>query len=570
MPGGLLNLVAYGAQNVILNGNPQKTFFKTTYAKYSNFGMQKFRIDFNGQRTLRMTERSVFDFKVPRYADLLMDTYLVVNLPNIWSPVVPPLCDAVENSPSKTWQPFEFRWIDNIGSQMIEHVNFRVGGQLIQTLSGQYLMNMVERDFDEAKKQLYYKMTGNVADLNDPANAQGRTNVYPNALVGSNPDFNTAGAEPSIRGRTLYIPLNIWFTLAAKMAFPLISLQYAELTIEVVIRPVQELYRVRHIAGGTEEFEPYGYYESTDPTSSTYAFYKFLQSPPVVDVRTNTAYEDRRTNWDSDIHLLSTYCFLSDDEIRVFASQPQQYLIKEVYTTEYQNVVGSQRVDLKSIGMVSSYMWFFQRSDAFERNEWSNYTNWAYAGVKPAGVRVPMLDTVEPYTCSDSQGVTRTFYPMYNVDNSHTGIMYTGTASPLNVESIMTSWALLLDGKYRENQQDAGVLGYVEKYVRTSGNGQDGLYCYNFSLNTTPTDFQPSGAMNMSPFTTVEFEVSTTTPILDTQAEFSTICGPDGVVIGTIKPAWGIYEYTFNLIVMEERFNVLKFESGMAALEFAR
>ena len=55
MPGGLLNLVSYGSQNVILNGNPSKTFFKCAYAKYTNFGLQKFRIDFDGLRNLRMT-----------------------------------------------------------------------------------------------------------------------------------------------------------------------------------------------------------------------------------------------------------------------------------------------------------------------------------------------------------------------------------------------------------------------------------------------------------------------------------------------------------------------------------
>ena len=81
MPGGLLNIVAYGQQNIILNGNPSKTFFKCVYVKYTNFGLQKFRIDFNGQRTLRLTEDSKFTFKIPRYADLLMDTYLVINLP---------------------------------------------------------------------------------------------------------------------------------------------------------------------------------------------------------------------------------------------------------------------------------------------------------------------------------------------------------------------------------------------------------------------------------------------------------------------------------------------------------
>ena len=52
MPGGLLNLIAVGNQNVILNGNPTKTFFKATYSKYTNFGLQKFRIDYIGLRTI--------------------------------------------------------------------------------------------------------------------------------------------------------------------------------------------------------------------------------------------------------------------------------------------------------------------------------------------------------------------------------------------------------------------------------------------------------------------------------------------------------------------------------------
>ena len=90
MPGGLLNLISSGNQNIYLNGNPSKTFFKTKYAKYTNFGMQKFRIDYQGSRNLRLTEDSKFRFKIPRYADLLMDTYIVVQLPFIWSPLYPP------------------------------------------------------------------------------------------------------------------------------------------------------------------------------------------------------------------------------------------------------------------------------------------------------------------------------------------------------------------------------------------------------------------------------------------------------------------------------------------------
>ena len=89
MPGGLLNLIAVGQQNIILNGTPKKTFWKSSYSKYTNFGLQKFRLDFDGLRKLRLNDKSQFTFKFPRYADLVMDTYLVVTLPHIWSPLFP-------------------------------------------------------------------------------------------------------------------------------------------------------------------------------------------------------------------------------------------------------------------------------------------------------------------------------------------------------------------------------------------------------------------------------------------------------------------------------------------------
>ena len=64
MAGGLLNIVAEGNMNVFLTGNPSKTFFKSVYKKHTNFGLQKFRIDFSGQRTLQLTDDSVFTFKI--------------------------------------------------------------------------------------------------------------------------------------------------------------------------------------------------------------------------------------------------------------------------------------------------------------------------------------------------------------------------------------------------------------------------------------------------------------------------------------------------------------------------
>lgn len=557
MGGGLLNIVAYGNQNVILTGNPTKTLFKCAYAKYTNFGLQKFRIDYDGLRTLHIDSGSHFSFKVPRYADLLMDTYLVVTLPTIWSPIVPPTVETDDSKESR-WRPYEFKWIKHIGTQMIERVRFTIGGQTIQEYTGQYLHNLVERDFDASKKELYYKMTGHTPELNDPANAYGNINTYPNAYYTT----EKTGPEPSIRTRKLYIPLNIWFTLAAKMAFPLASLQYNELQIEVDLRPVRELFVIRNIPDDT--LDTYSYYKKASSTEPREQFYRFIHPPPTADLLEDD-YTDTRTNWNADVHLISTYAFLTEDEVRVFAANSQTYLIKQAYSQTFHNITGPQKVKLETMGMVANWTWFFQRSDATLRNEWSNYTNWPYDAL-PYGV----VDPGESDNVKDSEKITLGVDPGTHGNGDPSSLLITGAYQVENEKNIMTSWGLLFDGKYRENILDAGVLNYVEKYARTSGNGPDGQYCYNFGLRTDPTDFQPTGAVNLSKFKDIEFEINVLPPKLTNEANTLVVCNSDGDLVGINKSVWDLYEYTYELTVLEERYNVLSFTSGNASLMYAR
>lgn len=152
MAGGILNLISTGNNNIILTGNPTKTFFKVTYSKYTNFGLQKFRIDYDGARDLRLTEPSVFSFKMPRYAELLMDTYLVLNIPTIWSPIYNP-CTQTGNM----WSAYDFRWIRELGTNMISEITITCGSQTIQRYSGEYLRAMVERDFSAEKRNCLTK-----------------------------------------------------------------------------------------------------------------------------------------------------------------------------------------------------------------------------------------------------------------------------------------------------------------------------------------------------------------------------------------------------------------------------
>ena len=556
MAGGLLSLVSEGQQNVILNSNPSKTFWKTTYAKFTNYGLQKFRVDFEGAKTLQLTEDSSFTFKIPRYADLLMDCYLSVVLPSIWSPILPPqLITNPDGTQTYTeWAPYDFKWIENIGAQMIRNVTITCGNQKLQEFSGQYLLSMVQRDFNSDKKALFDEMTGNIAELNNPANSGARVNMYPNAYYDANP----AGPEPSIRGRILYIPLNAWFNLKTQMAFPLVALQYNELQITITMRPICELFQIRDVFDSTFQFP----YVAPNFNQFYMQMYRFLQPPPDIEIGINS-YLDTRTIWNADIHLNCTYCFLSNDEQKLFAKNEQSYLFKQVHENVFYNVTGANKIQLDSIGLISSWMWFMQRSDANLRNEWSNYTNWPYHylpnDLVPAstGGAYPLLGN-------------QTIGPGLNPNGKLTDLMISGTFSFQNLKEIMLYLGILFDGQYRENLQPAGVFNYIEKYTRTAGNAPEGLYCYNFCLNTSPLDLQPSGAINTNRFNNLELEFTTIVPPLDPLAQVLTICDPQsGDIIGINKPTWRIYDYNFNFYLMEERINVVTFVGGNAGLMYA-
>ena len=559
MAGGLMNLVSQGQQNVILNGNPSKTFWKSTYKKYTNFGKQNFRIDYEGTPILNLTTESTFTFKIKRYSDLLMDCYISIQLPNIWSPILPP--QAYTNPDGSTgytdWAPYEFQWIENLGAQIISRITINCGNQKLQEYSGQYILNSARRDFNAQKLALFNEMIGQTPELNDPANAGARVNSYPNAYYTTSP----AGAQPSIMGRILYIPLGSWFSLLTTQAFPLVALQYNELQITVSFRPIYEWFTIRDVMDYANNFPVV----QPNFNQSYMQFYRFLQTPPDETLGA-VSYVDTRTNWNADINLNCTYCFLSNDESEVFAKNEQRYLFKQVYESPYYNVTGANRVYLDSLGMVISWMFYFQRSDANLRNQWSNYTNWPYNYMPQDVSPAPTAgDVSNPNPAGPPQ-----LGPGLNPDGTLSGLFTTGVYNPQNIQYILVAMGILLDGQYRENILPSGVYDFIEKYVRTAGNAPRGLYCYNFCLNTDPFVTQPSGAMNMSRFTNIELEFTTITPPVDPYAQVLTICDPQtGDIIGINKPTWRIYDYNFNLYVIEERVNMVIFVGGNAGLLYA-
>jgi hypothetical protein len=298
-------------------------------------------------------------------------------------------------------------------------------------------------------------------------------------------------------------------------------------------------------------------------------FYRFIQPPPDISVGIDS-YSDQRTLWNADIYLNCTYCFLSNEEERLFALQEQKYLIKQVHEYNFPNVTGPNKVDLDSLGMVVDWLFYFQRSDANLRNEWSNYTNWPYNYLPINCYQAPTNGNYTVYRSSGGQLTSVNIGPGVNPDGTLTGLLINPTYNPQNDRNILVALGILLDGSYRENIQPAGVFNYIEKYIRTSGNAPEGLYCYNFCLHTNNSDLQPSGAMNMSRYSQIQLEFTTIIPPLDPLAQSLTICDPEtGNVIGVNKPTWRIYDYNFDLYLFEERINVVNFIGGNVGLMYA-
>ena len=540
MTGGLMNLTAAGNENIVIHGNPKKTFFKAVFKKHTNFGLQRFRIDFEGNRVLNFTTPTILDFKVPRYAELLYDTYVCVTLPHIYSP----LLYNGENQLGRNLIPYEFRWIDEIGTNMIREVEIYTGGTTLAKYSGEYLSCVKERDFTNAKKDLWNRMTGNVPEINDPASANGNINVYPNAMY-----IDESGVEPSIRSRKIYIPLDAFFCESSKMALPLVALQYQEVSIRLTFRPTYQLYTLNNIAD-IQNDTCISYRIAPNPNDPDNQLWRFLQAPQDV-AASQELYNQNRNDWNSDVHLVGTYVFLGQEERRTMAQNTHTILLKQVKEYDFLGQAGSKIIEMESRDLLSGYMFRFRRSDALTRNEWSNYTNWAYKNVQPQALNedLPLLEGNE----------------IPNPNSFHiTGPI--GTYAH-NQKEILSEIGILMGGVYREKVLDSGIFNYIEKYNRSTGGAKDGLYMYQFGLNSNKKEYQPSGAMNVNRFAEVSMEYNTIEPPFNPMgALVEYICDASSNPIGFRKNTGSLNSYNYDMKVFEERYNVLIIKSGRAGL----
>ena len=297
MGGGLLQLVAYGAQDAYITGNPHITFWKVLYKRHTNFAMEAMRVNFTGSPSYG--QRSVV--VVNRNADLMFRTYLEVTLPDTRAAATG--ASALNANYNVLWTAGGRR---RLGYLLIQQVEIEIGGQVMDRHYGEwmYLWESLTSPYDQSVKLDQMLGTNVQSTYSTPAGCNGRPAV-------------------------LYIPLSFWFCRNPGLALPLIALQYHEVRLNFIFRQATDL--VQNTYDGTNLW-PGGI------TQAAQFLPKFKDAAVYVD-----------------------YIYLDTDERRRFAQQTHEYLIDQLQYGLQQSITSQTvRLDLTLNHPVKELIWVYQ------------------------------------------------------------------------------------------------------------------------------------------------------------------------------------------------------------------
>ena len=328
MGGGLMQLVAYGAQDVYLTGNPQITFWKVTYRRYTNFAIESIEQTFNGQADFGRRVQCT----ISRNGDLAYRTYLQVTLPEINQLM------GVGAYVAGQSQGVYARWLDFPGEQLIAQVEVEIGGQRIDRQYGDWMHIWNQLTMTAEQQRGYFKMIGNTTQLTfitDPSFAD------VDGPCDSMAPRQVCAPRNALPETTLYVPLQFWFCTNPGLALPLIALQYHEVKINLDIRPIDEcLWAVTTLScNGGPPINVANQYTAGRPVPATIAYNQSIVAAS----------------------LYVDYVFLDTDERRRMAQNPHEYLITQLQFTGDESVgSSSNKIKLNFNHPVKELVWVVQ------------------------------------------------------------------------------------------------------------------------------------------------------------------------------------------------------------------
>ena len=486
MGGGLMQLVAYGAQDVYLTGNPQITFWKVTYRRYTNFAIESIEQTFNGQADFGRRVQCT----ISRNGDLAYRTYLQVTLPEI-------------NQSMAAYA----RWLDFPGEQLISQVEVEIGGQRIDRQYGDWMHIWNQLTMTSEQQRGYFNMIGNTTQLTFLTDPKFNNVDGPCDSVAPRQVCAPRNALPET---TLYIPLQFWFCTNPGLALPLIALQYHEVKINLDLRPIEEcLWAVTTLA----------------PTGT-------------ASVSAATAYNQSLVA----ASLYVDYVFLDTDERRRFAQNPHEYLITQLHFTGDESVgSSSNKIKLNFNHPVKELIWVVQSDKNVDYcssytgdnvlfrvlgPQPFNYTdsidalpNAIHAFGGPNSVAADsnaFIDTNGLFQDAGAMDVAASAGNKFwtgssaldsfqgNASTFESGVSDAGTFVLTESSLDMHCWGqnpvvtakLQLNGQDRFSEREGSYFSVVQPFQSHTRAPDEGINVYSFALR--PEEHQPSGTCNFS------------------------------------------------------------------------
>ena len=302
MGGGLLQLVAYGAQDVYLTGNPQITFFKVVYRRHTNFAIEAIQQTPTGSNSLG----SRASFQITRNGDLIHRVYFN---------------GKIKNDNTNTSTAHNVALVPNFGQRLLKTVELEIGGQRIDKHYSEWLYIWNELSLPMGKRSGY------------------------NTMVGAN-NSNLCTKLAGEASYELYVPLEFWFCRNVGLALPLIALQYHEVKINVEYESAPNLVDTNDANLCHDEDVSTGFgctngnKKTTDGTDN-FTVDAGLGNGPEVKER----FADGSNISLSDANLWVDYVFLDTDERRRFAQLSHEYLIEQLQFTGTDTMTSSTSAD---------------------------------------------------------------------------------------------------------------------------------------------------------------------------------------------------------------------------------
>jgi hypothetical protein len=535
MPGGgLYSLVAYGAQNVLLSGNPSFTYFYKTYKKYAHFSEESVTFSMDGPQSLSYDQPIQIRYKFQRIADLVRDIYFTFDLPDIF-------CKYIEGLPLQNGRQsqYNFAWAEYIGCQIIQSVGIFIGGQKIQEFDGSYIISKAQCDLDNRSYRKWQVLVGDVPELSDPSKGiygggstgTGYPLVYnnngPAGLLATPPNVN----RPSIQGRRLQVPIPFWFSESTFESLPLVSLQYHECEVQLTLRPINQLYTVLDI-NGNQVAPGYQYYPSPSSLQPQNVYYQAVAN--ISDVTINNFLTDIGTpppllnTWPLNPAIQLTYVYVTDDERAQFSAEPLQYLVRQVTSYAFPGLISRQFVELDTHNPIERLIILPRRSDSLlYRNQPANFTNWINPDKTPFIRSGTNLNT----------GIYAPLWPpSYNLTSA------TGVQVLNGQRQILRALSVLGDGNLLQEEKPIEYFTEVVPWKYLTGIPDPGLIVYPFSL-ASPSP-QPDGSINSSRIKLFQVDLNVF-PL----------------------PSNSFYQYDVTIYV--ESLNWVNIASGMGGLKYA-